>query len=270
MVRIIKDVFKLGQSKQQLFGSSCDDTFSAPEHMVIAANALLNEIYHLVEHLFIPNGIHVMICGHSVGAGIASILGIMMKQKWFSRCAHRQHHDGHFPVQVIAFGPPPCLSYNASIASQGYIMSIINNNDCIPRLSMPAMVVLHKLLQLLDNKLKKWTLSPKDWKMAKRYQSEVMRMNSRLILNGNELKQFWSTVGQQEIMAEQQQYRVPGQIIYLWNHTQDPTFVGVKSSDCHSPVVRNLLVDESMIYDHTLDAYRANLELWAEQTANTI
>jgi hypothetical protein len=35
MVQIMKDVLMIGQSKQQLFGPSCHDTFSA--QMVIAA-----------------------------------------------------------------------------------------------------------------------------------------------------------------------------------------------------------------------------------------
>jgi len=90
-------------------------------------------------------------------------------------------------------------------------------------------------------------------------------------------------------------YIVPGKIVSIWNNTQDSNIIGTKiysDNDHHyrrrsqrrngndscshnyknysNSVLGQLWIDESMFYDHTIEAYRSNLELLLGQAANTI
>ena len=88
-------------------------------------------------------------------------------------------------------------------------------------------------------------------------------------------------------------YEVPGKVVIIWNHSQDYTIIGAKihprglrhlpprsnGSNQHShhgnthknpDVLGRLWVDEGMFTDHTIEAYRSNLELLLGQVANTI
>ena len=80
-------------------------------------------------------------------------------------------------------------------------------------------------------------------------------------------------------------YINPGKIISIWNTTQDSNSIGTQIIDQRQQHRRRyntvskttttgrgpiLWVDDTMLLDHTLDSYRANLELLLEQAANTI
>jgi predicted lipase len=41
---------------------------------------MLDDTLHLIENLFIPQNFKVVVKGHSLGAGVASLLGIFLKQ----------------------------------------------------------------------------------------------------------------------------------------------------------------------------------------------
>jgi len=89
-------------------------------------------------------------------------------------------------------------------------------------------------------------------------------------------------------------YIVPGKVVTIWNHSQDTMIIGAKvhkhGGKNRYPSIKNfhqfsrhqranrknydvlgrLWIDESMFYDHTIEAYRSNLELLLEQVGNTI
>jgi hypothetical protein len=96
-------------------------------------------------------------------------------------------------------------------------------------------------------------------------------MDPRSILQTRDLKRWWKdNCGDDLALVVEGEMCVPGKIVRIWNHTQDVTILGVNTSDCTSNAARQMLLDESMLYDHSLDAYRSNLELLVEQTANSI
>lgn len=72
--------------------------------------------------------IKLTLVGHSLGAGAASIAGIEL------------HEKDDFEVQVIGFGCPALLSKELSKGAEGYITTVVDDNDCIPRMSLATMV----------------------------------------------------------------------------------------------------------------------------------
>ncbi|XP_061191420.1 diacylglycerol lipase-beta-like isoform X2 [Saccostrea echinata] len=85
-------------------------------------------------------GAGLMICGHSLGAGVASLLALLLKSDYPD-------------VRCFAYSPPGgLLSYNASVFCRDFICSVILGKDFIPRLGLVSMEDLKaKTLQCIAN-----------------------------------------------------------------------------------------------------------------------
>ncbi|KAG7371340.1 lipase class 3 [Nitzschia inconspicua] len=230
----------------------------ARENLLLAAESLSDDTFHLVEHLFIPNGFRVILCGHSLGAGVAGLVGVL----WKDFCRTR---DLFLDLQVYAFGPPPCLSQSFCIETESYLTTVINNNDCLPRLSTNSLSSLETHLALVDTRLKMCSLSPRDMLTAKRNLSDILKLSKMAVLSPQDIMPHSGGLA-----GDEGQLAVPGKILCVWNHIEDANIVSVSCPHVDSPLLKDFFLDSSMMYDHTVDAYRANLELLAEQTANTI
>jgi len=69
------------------------------------------------------------IVGHSLGGAVAALLALLL-------C------DDFPAVRAVAFGPPPCMSSALSEASKLRVISFVNGNDVIPRLSSKGLLSL--------------------------------------------------------------------------------------------------------------------------------
>jgi Lipase (class 3) len=230
------------------------------EDLMVTAKILSDEIFHMVENFFMPNGFRVVLCGHSLGAGVASLLGIL----WNGICIKRSLK---IDLHVFAFGPPPCVSADSCAATKRFITTIVNNNDILPRLSPESLTSLETILVLVDRRLKICSLSPRDMSLARQNVVDILKLSPKAILTPEDMPKLSCTcvsVGDGKALI------VPGSVLCMWNHTQDASILGVNSPVNGSLLVEGLSIDQSMIVDHTECAYRANLELLVEQTANTI
>ncbi|GJQ14309.1 hypothetical protein GpartN1_g6100.t1 [Galdieria partita] len=70
----------------------------------------------------------LIITGHSLGAGCAMVLSILLRER--NICDN---------LQCYAFGPPPVLSDSLAEACNSFVISFVHNNDIVPRLSIPAL-----------------------------------------------------------------------------------------------------------------------------------
>jgi hypothetical protein len=231
------------------------------EGMYTAAQLLLEETVHLIEKFFIPQGYKLFVCGHSLGAGVSCLLGLFLKQ-----------HIPDIDLQVYAFATPACCSYDASLDCKDYITSVVNNNDCVPRLSLMNLRMLNKLLALVDVKLDEKGLSPDSFKKSKLYLSDLMTIDANLLLTPRELTNFLETEFNEprnDRFLDMELY-VPGRVVSIWQHVADSTIMGGKVTDGQSQVLKQIFVETNMVTDHSCDTYRVNLLHLLEQTANTI
>jgi hypothetical protein len=237
-----------------------NEDFKCHEGIFVAAQMMLEETSHLLEHFF--QEYEVIICGHSLGAGVSTLLGMFLKKQL-----------PNLDLRVYAFATPACCSRDAALACQSYITSVVNNNDCVPRMSLMNLRTMHKLFMLVDQKLDEKGLSPKDFKTAKRYISDLMVIDSDLLLAPEELTSFLETEFQEEDADEtfsDIQLFVPGKVVSVWNNTKDPSIIGSKVTTGVAKAFRQLFVEPNMLSDHACDKYRQNLTHLLEQTANTI
>ncbi|KAL3793242.1 hypothetical protein HJC23_000784 [Cyclotella cryptica] len=91
----------------------------------LARNKILDQA---ISHEF--SGFKLRIIGHSLGGGIAAMLGLMLRQK--------------FPtLRCLCFSPPGCVfSERTAQESKNYACTYVLHNDVVPRLSYESMINL--------------------------------------------------------------------------------------------------------------------------------
>jgi hypothetical protein len=265
------------------------------EGMYTAAQMMLNDTLHLLQHWVEPAGYSLIVCGHSLGAAVSCLLGILIQQQLPTLKLH-----------VYAYATPACLSYEASVQSQDFITSVVNNNDIVPRLSLLNLRLLNRLFVLIDTKLTERGLSPDDFTSATKYLKDLLTVNNDLLLQPEEIMAFFQhhlvdqaehQVGQVNEKLLDIELFVPGRVVSIWNMDQLPQEAPVPQdsmSDAKNPtittttseseesttprlqqqqqqvgarvlhggmvVLRTIMVTLDMVSDHHCNKYRNNLQ----------
>lgn len=126
------------------------------EGILICATRLANEIQATIEKLVIDDGYSLLLCGHSLGAGVASLVAIILR----SRLPALVDGQKTTMIKVIAFAPPPVLDHDSAIAASSYMTSIVNNSDIIPRSSLSNLAVFLEFLRSVSVRLEERGLAP--------------------------------------------------------------------------------------------------------------
>ncbi|KAL3116174.1 hypothetical protein niasHT_002298 [Heterodera trifolii] len=94
---------------------------------------------HVLEDLVLEcPGYSLVVCGHSLGGGIASLLALLLKAKYAD-------------VRCFAFGPPgPVISENGIADTEHNTLSIVLGDDVIPRMTTHS---IHKLKQEIEREI---------------------------------------------------------------------------------------------------------------------
>ncbi|KAF8757419.1 hypothetical protein HU200_010938 [Digitaria exilis] len=81
-------------------------------------------IPHLHNKLKEFPGYQIKVIGHSMGAGIGSILTYILREHYeFSSCS------------CLAFAPPACMTWELAESGKDFITSLVNRNDVVPAIS---------------------------------------------------------------------------------------------------------------------------------------
>ncbi|KAF8509432.1 hypothetical protein BU17DRAFT_98961 [Hysterangium stoloniferum] len=103
-----------------------------PVHDVISAALSNNSHYELV------------LCGHSLGAGVATLLALMWADPTTCRTVPSSGLSPNRRVSVYCFAPPCVTSPSLSRLCRNLITSLVYSFDCVSRLSLGSMRDLNK------------------------------------------------------------------------------------------------------------------------------
>eukprot|EP00891_Asterochloris_glomerata_P004980 jgi/Astpho2/4980/fgenesh1_pg.00070_%23_33_t len=106
--------------------------------MLRSAQYLFDRLQGLVEAL--QEGWRVMLVGHSLGAGAASLLALMLESNGLPRER----------LSCLAFAPPMAMAPELADACKGLVTSIVFRDDIVTRVSQETMVGLYDELEDLD------------------------------------------------------------------------------------------------------------------------
>jgi hypothetical protein len=193
-------------------GHDKDREIRCHEGMLSGALKLHDNVYEIVKEVGLRAAYKIHIVGHSLGAGVAALLGVLLRSR-----ANEQLQDPDY-LQVWAFACPAVLDKQSSLESKSFITTIVNNNDIVPRLSMSNLTIFYK--QLID--LAKMMQEDNNGKAVRGYSG------SRLVKS--KLKEFEGSTTPMEYLAEffaesfnahneddRDNLFVPGKVILLYN-----------------------------------------------------
>ena len=250
----LKDVLFDTVSKARFLQLSETKKLRCHAELLDKAEIMLQQIQPLMEDFFLPLGYNVKICGHSLGGGVAALLGILLKHHMpLLRLPISQNR-----LKVLTYGCPPVVNMMAANRAANYITSVVNNHDIVPRIAAPSIRAMHKIFHQMENKLSAKGLVPTDWKSAKA-NLEKIRARKKPILTPIELQVFAEQLFETEkaTWKEEMALKVPGRVIIMWNVslvTENKTLDAM----CGLGTMRSLHlieIDDDMIYDHTPEAY---------------
>ena len=238
-------------------------------------------------HFDFSTGYTLILCGHSLGAALACRLGDTFKHP------NREKALKSIPVRVYAFGPPPCLPSPQGLHQNNggdendysYIVSVVNNHDCVPRWTESNLAGLQMSLRwTMDRKKRHFLQYHNQYQQARLHRKSngnpnpIRRPAPRIppcTLSSGDLNTFWkSSQGCNDRIFSQRdtekaadsKYIVPGKVVLMWNHSRDPTIIGAK---VHVPGRRHSHPnDTNNVYTHMYD-HRKNHDvlgrLWVEE-----
>ncbi|XP_059387653.1 diacylglycerol lipase-beta [Carassius carassius] len=220
----------------------------------------------------------LVICGHSLGAGAASLLAVLL-------------HSTHPTLQCYAFSPPGGLMSKAlADYSKQFVVSVVLGKDLVPRLSIPNMEDLkRRLLKMVSNCSKpKYKIlmhgcwyelfggTPDDFPTELENRREEM-LNQPLLGEDSLLVQRSNTY--QSLSSDDSPSRPTHLPLYLPGRILHVTEDGPARRHCFAPVryraewssetsFRNVLISPRMIADHMPDVVlRALCSLTCEHTS---
>ena len=136
----------------------------AHEGILHSSQLLLQEVSPLIEEYAVSKGYDIICCGHSLGAGAASLLAILIRGKYSALVSDERDAEGaqweKQRVRAYAFAPPPLLDRQSSLACRHYVTSVVNNSDIIPRSSLTNLDVLMTVLEAVICALTEASMNP--------------------------------------------------------------------------------------------------------------
>jgi hypothetical protein len=84
------------------------------------------------------SGCCIVIVGHSLGAGVATLLGWLFKQEGGHTAIGRAANECDDSLRVYAFAPPATVSPSLAEQMSSFVESIVLGDDIVPRLSFAS------------------------------------------------------------------------------------------------------------------------------------
>lgn len=193
----------------------------AHEGILRAAENLLRDLqkYEVLETLLLKpgakyNGWSVLVTGHSLGAGVAAILTLLLRHAW-----RKTHPKQVARLRCHAFSPPGgLLSRRVAKASSEFITSVFVEDDIVPRLALSTIQLLRDecIAALATSQLSKF---------------EVMRGGTSALCGstGGDIEECQRPVVNLS-MVEDEDGRRPE---VVWNREVSPTDAGAQLIELH-------------------------------------
>lgn len=183
------------------------------EGVIIAANRLADDLTTIVEELLLPNDYKLLITGHSLGAGVAALVGVILR----SRFPALLRDDGTL-LKVLAFASPPILDYDNAVDCKAFTTTIVNNSDIIPRASLSNLVVMLELLKMVNKKLEEKGLDPKDFNTWTAYiRMLTAGKDGTMLMTVEEVREMMEAAFEKVELRDPDHLYVPGRVIHLYD-----------------------------------------------------
>ena len=137
-------------------------TLRCHEGVYISSQRLVKDLLPLIQNLLLPSGYKIVVVGHSLGAGCATIVSLLLRATIPSLL------DDPKKLKVWSFASPPVLDLKSALGCSSFVTTVVNNSDVIPRCNIGPLVVMARLLRAVNKRLMERNLGVtdllfKDW-----------------------------------------------------------------------------------------------------------
>lgn len=229
--------------------------------VLLSARRLLGDVLEIVETLGVKAGYSMRIVGHSLGGGVAILLGILIRSK-FPSLAERN------AVRVHAFAPPPVLDIDGATGCEFFVTSVVNNSDIIPRGSVANLAVLMKLLRVINHKLEAMGMGLGGPKRAAALLRKLSQgTGGEMIMTWQEVRDLIEESHRKVDLRDAQHLYVGGRVLLIFDSwSTDQTTRSVLTHGSAAPL-RLFEVDAlRMFEDHLTTSHEARLDHLVETT----
>jgi len=244
------------------------------EGIFTAASLLADDIQSFLENLIIPENYRIVLCGHSLGAGTACLLGLLLRSRIpslrESKAASNSFADRRrLPLEVVAFATPAVLNYTACRACIPFTTCVVNNSDLVPRLSVSNLLTLNHALLEINRRLAERGLSPSSLRKAYHYAKDLCKLDEETLMTVEEMDALFQAIHSQDSLTDEHDLYVPGRVISLFERGEGREALEVQGLEAavggvvvngSMQMLRRIELTTSMIKDHLCNSYMNNLD----------
>lgn len=243
------------------------------EGILVCAQRLVQRIRHTIEGYVVGRGYSLLLCGHSLGAGVATLTGMILRSQIPILV------DEPDRLQVVAFAPPPVLDHDSAVAASAFTVSLVNQSDLIPRLSLVNLTVFVEFLRTISERLQEAGLAPQCPSSALAFFRKLTQPMSTvkeddLLLSLEEFNLAFSEAEQRVRLRDPDHLFVAGRVYFMAEQLETDDTVDSRDDDSvsagkiccletngASEHLRRLEVDLfRMIRDHVSTTYHDNIQ----------
>jgi hypothetical protein len=247
--------------------TSCDNEIRCHEGILLSAKRLSDKVSKVFQDLVVNEEYNCILCGHSLGAGVAALLGTLLRVRFpFLESDGRR-------LRVFAFAPPPVLDYESSLAASSYILSIVNNSDAIPRFSLANVLIFLEFLRHVSLKLVERGLSPSSPANVAALLQKLLKgaNDDDMIMTMDEVEEARESACRAVKLSDPFHLYIPGRVLILHDRRDSAEsfrdspngaqgYVDVYEAEGGCDILRFFELDGlAPISDHVCSSYAANL-----------
>jgi len=197
------------------------------EGILISAKRLYDHVLPVVDEKVVHGGYRLVLAGHSLGAGAAILLGVLLR----SRIPQLDN------LHVYAFAPPPILDHDVALAVSPYVTSVVNNSDLVPRWGLANLTVFLEFLRVVSDKLKEHGLRPAGPRSTAKFLHKLsMGTKGDMLMTSEEVKVAMEAAHDSVELRHPDHLYVPGKVLLVYEHWQDEVLSEDGENDKLKPV----------------------------------
>lgn len=264
-----------------------NSTIRCHEGIFLSSQRLCKNLEVLMEEFLLPTGYKIIVTGHSLGAGVAALVGVLLRARfpvlW-------EDESNSSTLRVVAFASPPILDCDAALSCEPFVTTVVNNADIIPRASLSNLVVLMQFLKIVDNNLEETQQKPKTILEVSQFILNLAKSDD-MAMSLEEVKEGMDAAYDSVELRDPDHLYVPGKVVHmfdLWCKNEDESIEVTKDVDVvvdsnkladaertaqgavitngTSKMLRHIELDVRFLPDHLTTSYRSSIRGLIDQT----
>ena len=189
-----------------------NNSLTCHEGVWISSQRLFDTLLPTIKDLLLPSGYKIVIVGHSLGAGAATLLSILLRSAIPSL---KQDSD---KLKVWAFASPPILDLTSALACSSFVTTVVNNADAVPRGNISPVVITTRVLRAVNKRLKEKNLDLSSFQSTMAFLNKIYEgTDGEMLMSADEIiSELESALDGAELQDPDHLY-VPGKVVLMYH-----------------------------------------------------